>query len=369
MLLGEAQSKIEHLAGIPLRPDIAETLHHVYLAKGVLATTAIEGNTLTEDEARKLVDNRLELSQSREYLGQELQNIIEAINVIFRDIVDEKTRNLSFDAVLEFNRIVLDRLPEKEGVIPGEIRNYDVSVGQYHGAPPSDCEYLTRKLCDWIGAISRDVPRGFEIAFEIIKAVIAHVYMAWIHPFGDGNGRTARLIEFRILVSAGVPSVAAHLLSNHYNLTRSEYYRQLSLSSSSPNGILSFIHYALRGFVDSLKEEISTVRDYQIDITWRNFVHESLGHDSPSTNRKRHLVLDLSAHEEGIPLSEITDVSIRVHDAYAKIGDRTLTRDINELIKQGFLVKAGKNIKANKDSILAFLPARRAVSESPIARD
>ena len=42
LLLGEAVSKIDHIAGVPLDPQSARRLHAVYLAKGVLATTAIE---------------------------------------------------------------------------------------------------------------------------------------------------------------------------------------------------------------------------------------------------------------------------------------------------------------------------------------
>jgi Fic/DOC family len=48
---------------------------------------------------------------------------------------------------------------------------------------------------------SRDIP-GTEI---LVKAILAHLYIAWIHPFGDGNGRAARLMELRILLEAGVP--------------------------------------------------------------------------------------------------------------------------------------------------------------------
>ena len=50
MLLGEAHSKCEHLAGAPLQPRIAAELSEVTLVKGALATTAIEGNTLTEEQ-------------------------------------------------------------------------------------------------------------------------------------------------------------------------------------------------------------------------------------------------------------------------------------------------------------------------------
>jgi hypothetical protein len=45
-LLGEGRSKIAHVAGSLLNPDVAREMHNVYLTKGVLATTAIEGNTL-----------------------------------------------------------------------------------------------------------------------------------------------------------------------------------------------------------------------------------------------------------------------------------------------------------------------------------
>jgi len=50
MLLGEARSKVARIAGSLLNPDVAREMHIVYLTKGVLATTAIEGNTLSEDE-------------------------------------------------------------------------------------------------------------------------------------------------------------------------------------------------------------------------------------------------------------------------------------------------------------------------------
>src|SRR5690242_8729499 len=78
--LGEAASKCQHLAGVPLKPEIARLLHQVYLAKGALATTAIEGNTLSEKEALDIVQNKSALPKSQEYLRTELLNIVEASN-------------------------------------------------------------------------------------------------------------------------------------------------------------------------------------------------------------------------------------------------------------------------------------------------
>jgi len=83
--LGEAQSKCEHISGIPLRPSVARQLHMVYLAKGVLATTAIEGNTLTESQVLQHLEGKLELPPTKEYLSREIDNIIEACDKIATD--------------------------------------------------------------------------------------------------------------------------------------------------------------------------------------------------------------------------------------------------------------------------------------------
>jgi hypothetical protein len=52
-------------------------MYKIYLAKGVQATTAIEGNTLSEGQVRQKIDGKLDLPPSKQYLGQEIENIIE----------------------------------------------------------------------------------------------------------------------------------------------------------------------------------------------------------------------------------------------------------------------------------------------------
>ncbi len=78
------------------------------------------------------------------------------------------------------------------------------------------------KLRSEVTAESRPEERFVNAA---LSAILAHLYIAWIHPFGNGNGRLARLIEVQILSESGVvPLVATNLLSDHYNKTRSAYY-------------------------------------------------------------------------------------------------------------------------------------------------
>jgi len=89
----------------------------------------------------------------------------------------------------------------------------------------------------------------------IIKAVVAHPYFVLIHPYGNGNGRTARLIEWRTLDAAGIATPATHLLSNHYNLTRTRYYQMLD-RASLVGDTTPFFEYAIEGFMDQLEEQL-----------------------------------------------------------------------------------------------------------------
>ena len=216
LLLGEAVSKCEHLAGVPLRPALHEHFNQLFLAKGVLATTAIEGNTLTEDEVLQHIRGTLKLPASKEYLAREVDNIIRIANEIWQDQLG-RYKSLSPELIREFNRRILEDLTLEPHVVPGESRTYSVGVGTYRAAPAADCDYLLGRLCAWLNEEPPEQTPERRMAHAIVKAVLAHLYLAWIHPFGDGNGRTARLMEFQILVQAGVPMPAAHLLSNHYN--------------------------------------------------------------------------------------------------------------------------------------------------------
>src|SRR5262245_15971559 len=82
MNLGAIQSKCEHVGNTMLPPSISEEMYLMYLAKGVRATTAIEGNTLSEEEVVERIQKKKRLPKSQEYLGVEIDNIVEACNEI-----------------------------------------------------------------------------------------------------------------------------------------------------------------------------------------------------------------------------------------------------------------------------------------------
>lgn len=367
--VGEAHSKCRHLSKTPLPPALARKMERVYLAKGARASAAIEGNSLNEDQAVAAVEGKLEVPQSQEYLQQELENVIRALAEIEADVHRDGIFEVTPDRLRSLNRNVLDGLEVEEHVVPGEFRAGGIVVGNvYQGAPAQDCDFLVKTLCDWLNGadFQRDETnhaRDFLHAF--LRAIVAHVYIAWIHPFGDGNGRTARLVEFGILTAAGIPSVAAHLLSNHYNATRTNYYRQLEHASKSGGDLVPFLDYAADGFVGQLQQQLSDVHELIVHATWVNYVHSIFSDRTLTARRQRDLVLALK-HDTYTRRAQITTLTPQLAEAYGGKGSKTVTRDLNALSKLELIERTPKGIRSRRELMLSFLPRVTPGSEDDL---
>lgn len=347
MLLGEIRSKVEHLRNTPLKPETAQEMRTVSLARGAHATVAIEGGTLTEDQVRQAVDGTLELPASQQYREQEIDNVITAFNQINLG-ADEHGNlfGLTFDGMQDINRQVLNELPREDWIRPGEISLKAVGVARYLGAPREDCEYLLERLCEWINGsyFRRDESEDWQCPLRVIAAIVAHVYFELIHPFGDGNGRVGRMLEFQVLRASGVPSVAAHLLTNHYNETRDEYHRHLA-AVSARDDLIPFLQYAVRGFAEQLTLHIEQVHEQQWADRWEQLIYERFGNrNSEADVRRRNLALAISRQglEGLVRIADIPTLTPKLAAAYATKSAMTVTRDINALVELELIERDGR---------------------------
>ena len=350
----------DHLAGVPLLPAVAEELSRVALVKGAQATTAIEGNTLSADEVAGILDGTYSAPPSLAYQEQEVRNVLDALQAIVIDVREGVRPVITLGLICEYNRRVLEATDHADKVIPGAIRRRSAVVGDYRGAPAEDCEYLLGRLADWLeGDTFHSAEPEVQFALHVAAAICAHLYINWIHPFGDGNGRTARLLEFAILARSGVVALpAAHLLSNHYNLTRGRYYRELQHADRS-GSIAGFLAYAIEGFVDGLREQIGRVQGQQLSIAWINYVNEVVGGFSASTARDRQQSLVLAMPPgEVVAHGDMTRLSPEVAATYAGVGPRTLRRDLNRLESVGLIVEDADGWRANVQILAAFMPPK-----------
>jgi filamentation induced by cAMP protein fic len=364
--LGEALSKCDHVSGAPLPPSAAQELNKVSLTKGIHATTSIEGNTLTEEEVEKRIDGKLTLPDSLEYQGAEIDNLLEILNEIANLSISQELPTLSIDLIKSWNKRILQDQPLGEDVTPGEFRYHSVVVGEkdYRGAPAEDCPYLMDRFISFITEELQTDDATWHKPLWIIRPIIAHLYFAWIHPFGDGNGRTARLIELYLLLKAGIPIPSAHILSDYYNRSRGRYYQALKQASRTNNyeqGMANFIDYAVTGFVEGLQEQVASIENIQIHIAWESFINQTIaahGHNE-TWARRRTLARNLPYITKGnvfIRKSNIRYANTELAKLYEGKSQKTMTRDLNALVECQLARQQGDYYASNIELMKAFLP-------------
>lgn len=376
VLLGQVVARCEQLAAAVLPPEQSHKMNLMLITRGAHSTIAIEGSTLTRDEVRAIAEGRLELPPSREHLQREANNVLRTYGDILSSVEADDLLRLTPERIGRLNGGILEGLEDhlEEGVIPGEVRTQAVGVGRYRAVPAEDCQYLLARLCQWLDGDSGEwarLPsiveheRENEVAKAVLQSIVAHLYLAWIHPFGDGNGRTARAVEYMILARAKLPTVASHLPTTHYALTRQEYYRQLdraSRANSAKGDVIGFVTYALQGFVDGLRTHSVYLAWVQSILAWEHLVHDSFGRvgQSKSMVRRRDLVLALGRQSTTpeppapVPKWRLTALNETLAEHYEDLSSKTLSRDLAWLKEKGLIREEAEGYHANIDIMTAF---------------
>ncbi|MCK4469791.1 MAG: Fic family protein [Desulfobacterales bacterium] len=360
-LLGECSALVQAISNIPLKPEYRKKLLQVSLIKGAQATTAIEGNTLTEEEIKKIQEG-WKVPVSREYQEIEVKNVIDALNTLLEEIIiHTKTRIIAIETIKDFHRMIGKNLGKHLDAIPGQFRTDNRYVGPYRAPDYSHVSELMGNLCEWLKK-EFHFEQGQDFSTAVIQAIITHVYLEWIHPFGDGNGRTGRLLEFYILLRAGLPNIVSHVLSNFYNNTRMEYYRQLK-QAKEKNNLTFFIEYAVQGFRDGLKENLNIIQESQFSIFWQHNIYETFADlkytKKGAFKRKRALMLQMPLNKE-FTVDEILELSPDVAKKYARYGRATVLRDLKELQELNLLRKVGRNYMANTKILKAMMSVKKS---------
>ncbi len=361
--LGECHAIVKSLAYLPVDKNMNRQLLNVSLIKGAAATTAIEGNTLSEQEVKGILEGRSDVPPSRKYQETEVRNVIDALNGIFEEVVTrDNVSNITPELICNFNRQIGKDLGEMYDGVPGRLRERGVQVGRYHAPNHEYVRELLARMCDWLAAeFHFDPKREPEFRDAVVEAVAAHLYLVWIHPFNDGNGRTASLLEFYILLRAGLPKICSHILSNFYNQTRDMYYKKIE-EATARRDFTGFLEYAVQGFLDGLESVLWQVQMAQLRNAWKVHTRDTLSPKRLLDSRKQRLqtVLDFfSVGTKYVP-KDLTDKSPEIAATYARLSSTALTRDIDDLEAFGLLMKTeGGGYEADIRELVMQLPAKR----------
>ncbi len=122
------------------------------------------------------------------------------------------------------------------------------STGKVLYTPPSSGD-ISKLIANW----EKYIHNKEDETDPLIKCAISHYQFEAIHPFGDGNGRTGRILMVLYLVQEGLLSFPMLYISGYINKHRSEYYRLLNEVTSNGNWT-EFVEYMLKGFYLQAKE-------------------------------------------------------------------------------------------------------------------
>ena len=179
----------------PLHSDIVRNLDDWFRVELTYTSNAIEGNTLTRRETALVVEKGLTVG------GKSLTEHLEATNhASALDWVKEKVaatqKNISEKDILKIHDVILKGIDDHNS---GQYRNVSVRISGSAVVLPNHAKvsYLMEEFADWL-ATDNDI-HPVEFAAE------AHYRLVTIHPFTDGNGRTARLLMNMILLMSGYP--------------------------------------------------------------------------------------------------------------------------------------------------------------------
>jgi Fic family protein len=210
----------------PFPPEIVRKLDEQFTLEWTYNTNAIEGNTLTLKETELVINRGLTIGNKTMNEHFEAINHKDTIYYLY-DFVKKK-KQLDEDTLLTLHKSILKNINDIDG---GCYRRSNVMITGAVHIPPSaiKIQRLMNEFFEWYyeNKTKLSIPE---------LAAWAHYKLVHIHPFIDGNGRTARLLMNLILIQGGYPPAVI------LNIDRKKYYRVLKDADSEKyNGFLDFI--------------------------------------------------------------------------------------------------------------------------------
>ena len=180
-------------AARPLPPEFEDSLEHKLRIELTHASNAIEGNTLTLRETQLLIDEQITPGGKMLREVHEAINHNEAIKLLYR--LAERRLSVSERDLLDLHALVLRNIDDRWA---GRFRQTRVFITGSPIIPPSHV-HVPELMAKFIGALATAAGHPVQIAED------AHYEFAKIHPFVDGNGRTARLLMNLLLLEQNYP--------------------------------------------------------------------------------------------------------------------------------------------------------------------
>jgi len=289
-------------------------------ALSAFSSTSIEGNPLPLTEVKKILKHAPASLRDTE---KEVLNYNSAL-ILLSDFSTQDSNSLDKELILKIQHTVVEGLLEKHRI--GKFRDEPVFVnnpktGKTVYLPPDNKDVIS--LMDKLFIFLKDNIGKID---PLILAGIFHKQFVVIHPFVDGNGRTARLSTKVLLAKLGINTFNLFSFENYYNRNVQQYFDKVGVFGNyydivNDIDFTSWLEYFTDGIIDELLRVAKEIERFSV---------------TPSDILKPYHKKILEYIEKN---GFITDLE------YSKITDRakaTRVQDLNKLVEMDLIQREGK---------------------------
>ena len=287
-------------------------------------STHIEGTALSLEQAKNILEGKKIEGISRDD-ERELLNYKKAMDFISKYL--GKDDPITEGLIRELHKILVRGVrgghadPGNYRKIQNYVMNFKTKEIVYTPPPAFEVSHMMRKLVKWIDKAVKNLS-------PILVAGISQFQFVHIHPFLDGNGRTARLLSTLILYKTGYDFKRLFTLSEYYDKARPEYYKAIQSVRNNKMDITLWLKY----FIEGLRLQMLEIRGKGKKVV---FANNAIKIFSKYNIRER---------QERIIRYLIVNNQIDNEQCQRLCGSikRMATRDLSSLVKMGLLERKGE---------------------------
>jgi len=312
----------ELILNASLLPQWEVKLRKEAIVKMAHHSTSIEGNPLTLEQVTNLLAGKEIAAWDKD--KREIVNYVKVLEYIDR-LGEEGVKYITEEIILKIHQLTTqDILPEDQS---GCYRKVPVAVVDGHHKvifqppPKNKVPELMRDFVSWLNS-----GQAHEL-YPVLLSGISHYEFVRIHPFVDGNGRTARALATLILYLKGFDTKRFFALDDYYNEDRGRYYAALQTVEQKTLDITPWLEYFCEGVAVSMNRVKAAVLE--------------LSFDKRVKEKKGQIFLNERQREVLKYLQTNLKITTETYQKMFNVSERTARNHLNELVKLDLIKPIG----------------------------
>lgn len=280
--LTNAKAAVLSLMSMPFQRAWAEKLQEMELKREVAGTSKIEGADFTEQELEEAISDK-----AQEELLTRSQKQARAAIGTYRWIAGlPHDRPVDLNLVREIHSRIVTGCDDDHcspGLLRGNGQNVTFGRPRHRGVEGGhECEKALQKLIDAFNG-------EYRAHDKLVQALALHYHFGAMHPFHDGNGRTARALEAFLLQRAQLKDTLFIAMSNYYYDEKNAYLSALTEVRKRNHDLTTFIKFGLTGIATQCNRLLREIRTQVQKALFRDVMGRM--YQRLKSTRKRALAL------------------------------------------------------------------------------